>query len=140
MEKERDRAEWKLTLDKEILSQYLDKICEKKEPKKIIRFSVRGKEHLVAADSVLYMESNNHRVIIHTEDNDYSVYDKLSNFHSQLPASFIQCHKSFLINMKQIRHIEGNEVYFQDGSRVPVSKVHQEKVRKSYFAYIGKTI
>lgn len=127
-------------LDRELLSQYLDKICEKREPKKIIRFSVRGKQYLVAADNVLYLESNNHRVIIHTENNSYSVYDKLSNFHAQLPASFIQCHKSFLVNMNQIRHIVGNEVYFQDGNCVPVSKVHQERVRKSYFAYIGKTI
>lgn len=127
-------------LDGKILDQYLDKICEKKEPKKIIRFSIRGKEHLVTADSVLYLESHNHKVLIRTEDHEYSVYDKLSNFQTQLPASFIQCHKSFLINMKRIRYIEGNEVHFQDGSRVPVSKVHQEKVRKSYFSYMGKTI
>lgn len=127
-------------VDQKLLNQYMDKICEKRESKRIITFSVRGKDHLVAADSVLYLESNNHRVLIHTENASYSVYDKLSNFHLKLPDSFIQCHKSFLINMKQISSIEGNEVYFPDGSHVPVSKVHQERVRKSYFSYIGKAI
>lgn len=92
------------------------------------------------ADNVLYLESSNHRVLIHTEEDTYSVYDKLSNFFPQFPDSFIQCHKSFVINMSRIRRIEGNEIIFQDGSRVPVSKVYQEKVRKSYFSYIGKTI
>lgn len=127
-------------VDSELLSQYMDKICEKREPKRIITFSVRGKEHLIVMDSVLYLESNNHSVLIHTENTSYSVYDKLSNFQSKLPDSFIRCHKSFLVNMKQIICIEGNEVYFSDGSRVPVSKVHQERVRKSYFLYIGKGI
>lgn len=127
-------------LDAKILDEYLDKICEKRRPRRIIRFSVRGKEYLVAADSVLYLESNNHKVIIRTEEQEYTVYDKLSNFQAQLPSSFIQCHKSFVINMKKIRYIEGNSVHFQDGSRVPVSKAHQEKVRKSYFLYMGKLI
>lgn len=127
-------------LDRKILDQYLDKICERKKKKKILRFSVRGKEYLVTADSVLYLESKNHRVIIHMEDNTYSIYDKLSNFDSRLPDCFIQCHKSFLINMNWIRYIEGNEIIFRDGNRVPISKVHQEKVRKSYFSYIGKTV
>lgn len=127
-------------LDKKILDQYLDKISERQNPKKLLRFSVRRKEYFVLAENVLYLESSNHRVLIHTEEDTYSVYDKLSNFFPQFPDSFIQCHKSFVINMSRIRRIEGNEIIFQDGSRVPVSKVYQEKVRKSYFSYIGKTI
>lgn len=127
-------------LDKGILDQYLDKIEERQKVKRVLRFSVKRKEYLILADHVLYLESSNHRVIIHTDDHTYSVYDKLSNFSSQIPDSFIQCHKSFIINMNRIRYIEGNEIIFQDGSRVPISKVYQEKVRKSYFSYIGKTV
>lgn len=127
-------------LDKEILSQYLDKISQKRTPKHILSFLVKGKKHMIAADSVLYLESDNHRVLIHTEEQMYSVYDKLSNFQNQLPASFIQCHKSFLINMNRVKYIERNEICFPDGSRVPISKIHKEKVRKSYFLHLGKRI
>ena len=127
-------------LDKELLGQYLDKILEKKTPKNVITFSVRGKLHMIGADHVLYLESSNHRVLIHTEDKIYAVYDKLSNFYTQLPSSFIQCHKSFLINMNRIRYIEGNEICFPNGRRVPISKIHREKVRKSYFLHMGKRI
>lgn len=127
-------------LDKEILGQYLDKICQMRIPKHMLSFSVKGKMHMIGADSVWYLESDNHRVLIHTEEQMYSVYDKLSNFQKQLPASFIQCHKSFLVNMDRIKHIEGNEICFPDGRRVPISKIHREKVKKSYFLHLGKRI
>lgn len=77
-------------LDKEILGQYLDKVCQKRAQKHMLSFSVKGKLHVIGADSVLYLESDNHRVLIHTKEQMYSVYDKLSNYQKQLPASFIQ--------------------------------------------------
>ncbi|XCP84758.1 LytTR family DNA-binding domain-containing protein [Roseburia hominis] len=127
-------------LDKELLSQYLDKIRERKTPKNVLTFSVRGKSYIIAADHVLYLESDNHRVFIHTEEGSYTVYDKLSNIHEKLPSSFIQCHKSFLVNMNRIQYMEGNEICFQNGQRVPVSKIQRERVRKSYFLHLGKKI
>jgi len=127
-------------LDKEILEQYLDKIHEKKNQRSVFTFSVRGKTHMIPMDCILYLESNNHRVFIHTENGTYSIYDKLSNIHKKLPSTFIQCHKSFLVNLNRVKHIEGNEIFLSDGLKVPISKVHQERVRKSFFLYLGKTI
>lgn len=127
-------------LNREILEQYLDKICEKKRPKNVLVFSVRGKSYMLATDHIWYLESDNHRVLIHTAEKTYSVYDKLSNIHKQLPSEFIQCHKSFLVNMNRICHIEGNEICFSDDRRVPVSKIHQERVRKSYFLHLGERL
>lgn len=130
----------KKPLDKKILGHYLDKILEKKEPKGVFHFSIKGKDHFLAADSIFYLESSNHKVFIHTSDNVYTIYEKLSNLKQQLPFSFIQCHKSFLINMNQITHIEGNEVHFPDSQPVPVSKMYQEEVRNSFFSYIGSKV
>lgn len=127
-------------LDREILGQYLDKISEKKSTKHMLCFSIKGKPYMIGADHILYLESDNHRVVIHTEEQTYSVYGKLSNIQKQLPASFIQCHKSFLINMNRVKYIEGNEICFSDGRRVPISKIHRERVRKSYFLHLGKRI
>ena len=127
-------------VDEDLLKHYIDKICKKKEPRQVLQFSVRGKEYLIASDSVLYLESDNHRTNIHTEEQLYSVYDKLGNFISKLPDSFMRCHKSFLVNMKKIRYIEGNLIHLQNGGCIPISKMHQEKVRKSYFSYIGNVL
>lgn len=111
-------------LDKEILEKYLDKIYEKKNARNVFTFSVRGKIHMISTDCILYLESNNHRVLIHTEEGVYSVYDKLSSIHKKLPSTFIQCHKSFLVNLNRVKHIEGNEIFLSDGLKVPISKVH----------------
>lgn len=127
-------------LDSVILEKYLDKILEKQTPKPVFTFSVRGKACAIAADHIWYLESDNHRVQIHTEEDSYTVYEKLSNLHKRLPASFIQCHKSFLVNLNRIRYMEGKDIFFPDGRQVPISKIHQEGVRKSYFLHLGQSL
>ena len=127
-------------IDKELLYQYLDKICRKQETKKILRFSVRGKEHIILTDNIWFLESDNHKTLIYADDQVYSVYDKLDNFKDRLPSVFLKCHKSYLINMDHISYIEGNSIRLENGQQIPISKVHQDMVRKNYFAYIGETL
>lgn len=127
-------------VEREVLKQYLDKIYYRKAPRQVLQFSVRGREYLVATGSILYLESDNHKTNIHTEEQMYSVYDKLGNFIPKLPEAFLRCHKSFLVNMKKIRYIEGNIIHLQNGGCIPISKIHREKVRKSYFSYIGNVL
>ena len=127
-------------VDQKLLEQYLEKLYKYRQQMKILKFSVRGKEYFVNVERILYLESDNHRTRIYTDDQIYSVYDKLGNFISKLPPFFIQCHKSFIVNMNRIRYMEGNEIYLQNESRIPISKIHQEKVRKIYFAHIGNAL
>ena len=54
--------------------------------------------HIITKE-IIYIESIGHNLIIHTADNSYlSKSESLKKVMSQLPANFVQCHKSYIVN------------------------------------------
>lgn len=91
-------------------------------------------------ETVLYLESRNHTVVIHTDDRDYTVYKKLSELTKRLPAVFVRCHKSYLVNMNRIRRLNGDEIWLSEMLMVPVSKRYLVQTREEFFRHIGQKL
>lgn len=127
-------------LDEELLGRYLDKLCNKQDGKSFLTFNIQGKTFVVATESILYVESHNHTVSIHTDRETYVSYEKLSELRARLPKEFIQCHKSFLVNMKYISSLEPDQVKVRETHLVPVSKTHMAETRAAFFRYIGQNL
>jgi len=66
------------------------------------------------------------------------VYERLSNIAKALPAGFYQCHKSFIVNMSQIRRFITNDILLKNDSRVPVSRAKYSETKEAYFGYMGQ--
>ena len=133
-------------IDKEILDKYIDKIYKKentqrndKEQKTLVIIT-KGKECIINVDNIIYLESDNHRTLIHFENETFSVYEKLGVVEKRLPCSFVRCHKSFLVNMDKIRYIENEYVSINENLSIPVSRSRKEYVRNIYFDYIGEKV
>lgn len=99
-----------------------------------IRFG--GKVVLVAPEQISYIESDRRKVHIHVGAEDIETYASLSDIAAELPASFIQCHKSFLVNMDCIRELKGDSVMLASNQAVPVSQKRRKLVREAIFAHI----
>lgn len=99
-----------------------------------IRFG--GKVVLVAPEQISYIESDRRKVHIHVGAEDIETYASLSDIAAELPASFIQCHKSFLVNMDCIRELKGDSVMLASSQAVPVSQKRRKLVREAIFAHI----
>lgn len=127
-------------LDEILLRRYLDKVCKKKNKNTFLTFDIRGKTFMVLAETILYIESHNHTVSIHTEQETYVSYEKLSDLRKRLPKYFIQCHKSFLVNMKHISSLEPGKLKVRDSHLVPVSKSCVAETRAAFFRYIGQDL
>lgn len=127
-------------LDASILICYLDKLYRTSSFKSFFTFFVRGQQISVLMETVLYLESRNHTVVIHTDNADYTVYDKLSDLSEQLPPVFVRCHKSFLVNMNRIQRLNGNEIWLSEAHMVPVSKRYLSQTREAFFRHIGQKL
>lgn len=125
-------------LDLELLSRYLDKALEKQSRKTYFSFVLRGQNYSVATDSILYLESRNHTVILHTYQEVYEFYDKLSALRTRLPDFFVQCHKSYLVNLNHISRLEPSSVVLASSATVPVSKACHGALQKAFFHHIGQ--
>jgi DNA-binding LytR/AlgR family response regulator len=56
------------------------------------------------------------------------VHDTIKNFLGSLPEQeFMRIHKSYVINLKQIEYIEGNQVRIGEYT-IPVSPVYREEL------------
>lgn len=92
------------------------------------------------ADELLYVEALNHRVILHTKEGDIRCTQTLSSIEAQLEGSgFFRCHAAFLVNMKRVQHIDGNDLYMA-GKAIPISKHRRKEFLQELTAYWGKNI
>lgn len=94
-------------IDPELLHANLDKAAKagRSAPPSLTILS-QGKPISLPADEILYLESRGHTVQIHTADEIIPVYQRLDEIAGRLPDSFCRCHKSYLVNLRQIRRIQ----------------------------------
>ena len=65
-------------------------------------------------------------------------YGKLSDLLQRLPQRFVQCHKSFVVNMGFIDEFGRTDITLTSGERVPVSQKRRASVREAFFKFVGR--
>ena len=128
-------------VDSGLLRANLEKVqragAERESPLLTVVF--RGRPVSIPCREIFYLESHGHTVTIHTRTEKTVVYDRLEHILKMLPDGFIQCHKSFAVNMRQIRRFQPPNVLLQNDAAVPVSRSRYPQTKAAYFRYIGKT-
>jgi DNA-binding LytR/AlgR family response regulator len=92
------------------------------------------KLYAVEATDIMFIEGLGDYIKIHTQTGTLVVHDTIKGFMESLPeGDFMRIHKSYVINLKAIRFIEGNQVRIGTES-VPVSPTLKEELLKRYSA------
>lgn len=60
---------------------------------------------IIKQDSIQYIHKNGMKVIFHTDTRDYETYSSFKKILPQLPEDFVQCHKSYIVNMQKITDV-----------------------------------
>ncbi|GEM_PF-4168007 len=95
------------------LTQYLKKLEAKAEPAKIPIVD-ENIEHLDASE-ILFIESLNRDVIVHTRERQLHTRISLKAYRNYLEnGPFLSTHRSFLINVSKVERLEGENIYFAD--------------------------
>lgn len=89
--------------------------------------------------NVLFRDISNVEVIKHyvyirlTDGEEIELYATFGEIADQLlrDSRFVQCHRSFIVNMSEISSITDKEVTMRGGKKLPVSKSYSD-VRKSF--------
>lgn len=99
--------------------------------KKVFRFLSDKVESSIIVSNIRYFESDRRKVKIHTVNNVYEFYGKLSDIMNQkCLEDFICIHKSFLVNMNYIEKFTSNSVilYGTEAVELPISKNKKQMV------------
>lgn len=118
----------------------LDKALDKLEGLGALSLAVRsdGNVKLVQPGAIGYVESDRRKVRIHVGSEVLETYSTLTGLAEQLPPSFIQCHKSFLINMDHIVEMNKDNLVLHSGEVVPISQKKRKATREAFFHYLGR--
>lgn len=82
---------------------------------------------------VLFIEANGDYLhICFGKSTGVTTHGILREFLKQLPAQFVRCHRSFIVNIENISTIEG-ETIFLNGCHIPIS----EACKKEFISHIN---
>ena len=101
------------------------------------RFLVRklGKEFLVNASEIEWLQAAGNYVNLHVRGRDYPLRSTMAGIEARLdPARFLRVHRSFIISLAHLRAIERpgpdrHAARLRSGKRVPISRSGYEKLR-----------
>ena len=91
----------------------------------------------IAVSKILYFEYIDRKVKIKTQNNEYYCDDTLRNVFNLVGSyGFLQPHKSFIVNLKNITSIKNYLIKMSDGSTIPLSQKKSKEFRKCYAEYL----
>lgn len=82
----------------------------------------------VACDDIIYIESQNHIMNIHTKTKEYRIYDTMRRLADALPSDrFLRCNNCYLVNISYINGIRGEFVSVGD-TELKISRSRRKEV------------
>ena len=96
--------------------------------------------HILSPQSLLYVESHGRVLKIVTDSEIIETYDKMDHFSFQLDKRFLQCHKSYLVNMERVKRYCGDSFLMGNGITIPISQSRRKIVRQQFLDYMGNAV
>lgn len=112
------------------LQNALAKIREKEKKPDILAIKCGSSVTYLNTEDIIYINSEKRKLLIRTADMNYEIYGKISEFCVNLPAHFLQCHKSFVVNLNHVSRITGwSSLEMADGSVIPISRTYKDNIK-----------
>ena len=121
---------------------FRDALAEIPHDKRELRFSVNAEPYRVAYKDILYLESQQRIVVLHTENplqGGDRFYGKLEDLENELePDGFLRIQKSYLVNMAHIKKLNYDKVALSNGEELPVSQKRYAQIKIQYLGWKNK--
>lgn len=110
----------------------------KMSQKRYITLHCKGLISRIDADTIMYLESDLRNILVHTIDTVRKFPGKLDDIKYMLDNTFVQCHKSFIVNMAYAIELGAEGMLLYNGECVPVSSRKLKDARETFLNYISE--
>lgn len=122
-------------------SQILNKAIRKTEKRQethYITIDVDGGTMRINLESVYYIESQLHHLLIHTEKGSYITPGPMKRMEETLKTyGFAKCHNAYLVSLMHVTGILQSHVLLSSGHKVPVSRARKRPFMDCLTDYLG---
>lgn len=121
------------------LPAVIDKIIHKLEhTKKYLEFIISNTQHRVPLSDILYLESKDHYIALHTQNEICRFRGKLSAIEKQVDKRlFIRCHASYLVNFQYVKALGKGKILLCDNISIPISRNKLDETQEAFMNYKG---
>ena len=107
---------------------------EQQKRKLVIQYA--GTSRILPLNSIYYMESRGHKIVLHQKDTALEYYARLGDLEQTLQEQFCRIHKGFLINLAHVESYTKTEVTLTNGVKLNLSKYKYEAFVKAHLHYM----
>lgn len=127
-------------LNEEKVRLCLEKAKERRQSVNFVTLHTEEGTLKMSEETVNYAEARGHGCIIGLADNgELAVKENLSELESMLnDRGFAKCHRSYLCRIGNIRHIGKEEIVFDNGQSIPVSRRLYNEVNRRFIEYFRR--
>ncbi len=111
--------------------------AEKDADSKSVPLKAGGVIRAVRLRDISHVEAINHNVVYHlTDGGKVEVYGAIADAEAMLSSDgrFARCHRSFIVNLNEIKSIVGYEILTRAGARIKISQSYTD-VKRRYFEH-----
>lgn len=123
----------RLPFREEVVGVALERVkmeCEE-DIERTFTIHFRGQQQKIRFSTIRYIESFGRKMFLYTDNGSFETYMTMQEVLGKLPAQFIQCHRSYIINLNRIEKCSADSVLLTGKVLVPISKSYLKKVRES---------
>lgn len=113
------------------VSKALGRIDQIQEGDPYLFFKKRSHVERIPIRDIRYLESLGRKVVVHCADRNYEHYTSLATVMKSLPSRFVQCHKSFCVNMEVIAQVKPAELVLDDGTVIRISHARKKETMEA---------
>lgn len=108
------------------------------QEKNFIEVKSQRKSVIIPYKDIIYMESDNKVVYIHTtKQGDVKVYSKLDVFEEQIiDERFLRCHQSYFVNLEYVAGLVDSDFIMINDDMIPIRKSGRKLIIKKYEEYL----
>lgn len=119
------------------LWEILDRASGRDKPEESIVLEGKEQTLCLALSDLLYAEAFSHTTVIASKDgHQIELAQDLKELEQKLPEKqFVRCHRSYLVNLRQIERITKQEVFLTNGRVLPVSRRREKELLAAFLAY-----
>ena len=90
----------------------------------------------VLLSDIMYVESDNVHVVVHTPQDEYRVRMTLGKFSKELDDAFYKVHRSYIVNLKFVKKIMRTEITMMNGDLIPISRGMYDEVHTALIKHL----
>jgi DNA-binding LytR/AlgR family response regulator len=101
-------------------------------------FEINNEKVFLKSDEILYFESLGRKIKVVTGETEYEYYYTISALEKELdPVRFVLCHRSYIVNLKNVKSIKTKTAVLKNGVMIPISPKRNQKVYDAFTRYLA---